>query len=208
MRSACRGRDRPSGFVPHRPGGATVTLNRFRRVNRLLVNGFLGKFVSGAGRGSAEETVSRHAYGFIWLGYFAIALMLSGQARAIQLITPEEANLPPPKGAIPIDRRGILRGPKVEVVSPNNSAQSSPLHLHLRFESFGGAKINPDSVRVIYLRTPNVDLTPRVKPFIQPDGIDIPDTELPPGEYTVRVEIKDSDGRPGTASFTLKVSPP
>jgi hypothetical protein len=63
-------------------------------------------------------------------------------------------------------------------------------------------------VRVIYLRTPNVDLTPRVKPFIQPDGIDIPDTELPPGEYTVRVEIKDSDGRPGTASFTLRVSPP
>jgi hypothetical protein len=152
--------------------------------------------------------VSRHAFGFILLGCLAIALIPFDRASAIQLITQEEASLPPPKGAVPVDRRGILRGPKVEVVSPNNAAQSSPLHLQLKFESFGGAKINPDSVRVIYLRTPNVDLTPRVKQFIQPDGIDIPDTELPPGEYMVRVEIKDSDGRLGTASFTLKVSPP
>ena len=83
----------------------------------------------------------------------------------------------------------------------------SPLRLQLKFESFGGAKINTDSVKVIYLRSPNVDLTPRVKPFIQADGIDMPETELPPGEYTVRVDVKDSDGRPGTASFTLKVSP-
>jgi hypothetical protein len=94
----------------------------------------------------------------------------------------------------------------VEVVSPNEAAHS-PLRLRLKFESFGGAKINIDSVKVIYLRTPNVDLTPRVKPFIQPDGIDMPDTELPPGEYMVRVDIKDSDGRPGTVIFTLKVSP-
>jgi hypothetical protein len=52
-----------------------------------------------------------------------------------------------------------------------------------------------------------VDLTPRVKPFIQADGIDVPQAELPPGEYMVRVDIKDSDGRPGSTSFTLTVSP-
>ena len=34
----------------------------------------------------------------------------------------------------------------------------------------------------------------------------MPDAELPPGEYMVRVDIKDSDGRPGTTSFTLKVA--
>jgi hypothetical protein len=142
----------------------------------------------------------------VWLGFFAASLLITGAAQATQLITEEEAKLPPPKGAIPADRRGILRGPKVEVVSPNEAAHS-PLRLRLKFESFGGAKINIDSVKVIYLRTPNVDLTPRVKPFIQPDGIDMPDTELPPGEYMVRVDIKDSDGRPGTVIFTLKVSP-
>jgi len=140
------------------------------------------------------------------LGSVAACLLISGTAHTTQLITEEEAKLPPPKGAIAADRRGILRGPKVEIVSPND-AVSSPLRLQLKFESFGGAKIDPESVKVIFLRTPNVDLTSRVKPFIQADGINMQDAELPPGEYLVRVDIKDSDGRPGTASFTLKVAP-
>jgi hypothetical protein len=141
-----------------------------------------------------------------WFGWVAASLLISGAAQATPLITAEEAKLPPPKGAIPADRRGILRGPKVEVVLPGGAVHS-PLRLQLKFESFGGATINPESVKVIYLRTPNVDLTPRLKPFIRADGIDMPEAELPPGEYTVRVDVKDSDGRPGTVSFTLTVSP-
>jgi hypothetical protein len=141
-----------------------------------------------------------------WIGSVAVGLLMMGTAQATQLITNDEAKLPPPKGAIAADRRGILRGPKVEIVSPSGTVHS-PLRLQLIFESFGGATINPDSVKVIFLRSPNVDLTPRVKPFIQAGGIDMPETELPPGEYTVRVDVKDSDGRPGTASFTLIVLP-
>src|ERR1700722_12599349 len=141
----------------------------------------------------------------IWFGVVAAGLLVSGATQATPLITKEEAEFPPPKGAIAAPPRGILRGPRVEIISPNE-ASHSPLRLQLRFESFGGAKINIDSVKVIYLRTPNVDLTPRVRPFIQADGIDMPDAELPPGEYLVRVDVKDSDGRPGSARFTLKVS--
>jgi hypothetical protein len=73
--------------------------------------------------------------------------------------------------------------------------------------SFGGAKIDPDSVKVTYLRTPNVDLTPRVRAFVQPTGIDIQDVELPVGDHMVRVDIKDTDGRIGTTSFILKIAP-
>jgi hypothetical protein len=36
----------------------------------------------------------------------------------------------------------------------------------------GGAKIDTDSVRMTYLRTSNVDLTPRIKPFVQTSGIE------------------------------------
>ncbi|QIP04818.1 hypothetical protein [Bradyrhizobium symbiodeficiens] len=142
----------------------------------------------------------------VLLGVVAAGLLLSAPARATQLITEEEAKLPPPKGAIAADRRGILRGPKVEFISPGDS-MSSPMPLVLKFESFGGAKIDPESVKMIFLRTPNVDLTSRVKPFVKPEGINMQDAELPPGEYTVRVDIKDSDGRAGTTIFTLKVGP-
>lgn len=136
----------------------------------------------------------------------AASLVISRGSCAAQLITDEEAKLPPPKGAVAADRRGILRGPKVDFVSPADTVHS-PLHLQLKFEAFGGAKIDPDSIKMTFLRTPNVDLTPRIKPFVQASGIDMPDTEVPPGEYMVRVDVKDSDGRPGTASFILKVSP-
>jgi hypothetical protein len=122
------------------------------------------------------------------------------------LITEEEAKLPPPRGAIAADRRGITRGPKIKVVDESEPVHS-PMHLQVMFESFGGAKIDLDSVKVTFLRNPNVDLTPRIKPFLQNAGIDIPDVQLPVGEHMVRIDIKDSDGRIGSTSFLLKIAP-
>lgn len=140
------------------------------------------------------------------LGCVAAVTIASLPARAAQLITADEAKLPPPKGAIATDRRGITRGPKVDVMTAADQVKS-PMHLQLKFEPYGGAKIDPDSVKVTYLRTPNVDLTARVKSFVQATGIDMPDVELPAGEHMVRVDIKDTDGRAGTTSFVLKVLP-
>ena len=137
-------------------------------------------------------------------GVAAAAISVPANAGPVVLITADEAKLPPPRGAIIADRRGITRGPKVEMVAEGDH---SPMHLQLKFESFGGARIDPDSVKVTYLRTPNVDLTVRVKPFVNIAGIDMPDVELPAGNHMVRVDIKDTDGRIGSASFVLKVAP-
>jgi len=152
----------------------------------------------------ALRRISIGRWAVVWT---ALALMPVRPSYAGQvLITNDEAKLPPPKGAIAADKRGILRGPKIHYVPVGDSVQS-PTRLQLKFESFGGSKIDPDSVKVTYLRTPNVDLTPRLKPYIEAAGIDIPDAELPQGEHMVRVDVKDSDGRTGTTSFVLKVSP-
>ena len=134
-----------------------------------------------------------------------IGLWAEAQAGEV-LITQDEAKLPPAKGAIATDRRGITRGPKIEFLSPGDAARS-PMHLQLKFESFGGAKIDPDSVKVTYLKSPTVDLTPRLKSFVQATGIDMPAVEVPAGDHLVRVDIKDSDGRVGSTSFVLKVAP-
>ena len=141
---------------------------------------------------------------------FAVAGIISAMATpafaGTVLITEEEAKLPPPKGAIAADRRGVTRGPKIKFVEEGEQSHS-PARLQLKFESFGGARIDTDSVKMTYMRTPNVDLTPRIKPFVQTGGIDIPDVELPAGEHMVRVDVKDSDGRIGTTSFVLKIVP-
>jgi len=122
------------------------------------------------------------------------------------LISADEAKLPPPKGAIAVASRGITRGPKIEILNGTDSKQS-PIRLQLKFESFGGAKIDTDTVKVIYMKSPSVDLTQRLKPFVQPTGIDMPDAELPAGDHMIRVDLKDSDGRTATQTFTLKIAP-
>jgi hypothetical protein len=138
--------------------------------------------------------------------WFAVSWLPVPALAAQVLITQDEAKLPPPRAAIAAEMRGITRGPKVSLVSDVEPVHS-PMHLQLRFESFGGAKIDPESVKVTYLRTPNVDLTARIKSFVQATGIDVPDAELPVGDHQVRVDIKDSAGRSGSSIFALQVAP-
>ncbi len=153
------------------------------------------------------KIVVRSWYVGLLIAFAAVVSSAAIPAHAAQvLITEEEAKLPPPKGAVVADRRGVTRAPKVEYIEGSKEIHS-PRRLQLKFESFGGAKIDPDSVKVTYLRTPNVDLTSRVKSFVQATGIDIPDVELPVGDHMVRVDIKDSDGRVGSTSFVLRVAP-
>lgn len=136
----------------------------------------------------------------------SIVVLASSPVKAgTVLISAEEAKLPPPKGAVAVASRGITRGPKVAFVG--SDAAQSPMRLQLKFETFGGSKIDTESLKVTYMKNPAVDLTPRLKPFVQPTGIDMPEAELPPGDHLIRVDVKDSDGRAASTSFTLKIAP-
>jgi len=123
----------------------------------------------------------------------------------VVLITPEEAQLPTPKGVFAA--RAITRGPRIDLSSADNGELHSPLRLQLKFRGFGGATIELNSLRVTYMKLPNVDLTSRVRPYAQPTGIEIPDAEAPPGEHLVRVEVQDSEGRRTVTTFLLSVVP-
>jgi len=133
-----------------------------------------------------------------------LAAFQSAQGASLVLITSEEAQLPPPKAAVAMSARGVTRGPKIELV-PQEGAVRSPVRLQLKFQTYGGSKVDLDAVQATYLRTPNVDLTPRIKPFVNATGIDVPAAELPPGDHMVRIDIKDSDGRTASTNFVLKV---
>src|ERR1700747_608580 len=127
------------------------------------------------------------------IGYLALMVFCAASTVTVSsaacashiLITEDEAKLPPPKGAMTADRRGITRGPKIEVVV-DGAQVHSPVHLQLKFESFGGAKIDPDSIKVTYMKTPNVDLTERIKSFVRANGLVRPEAEMAPGDHTTR----------------------
>lgn len=137
--------------------------------------------------------------------FLASLLTVPVSAHAAELITADEAALPAMKGAVANSNRGITRGPKITVTEENGA--KSPIRFQVKFQPLGGSTIDTDGVKVIYLKQPNVDLTPRLKSFVQPTGIDMPDAQLPPGDHLVRIDVKDSEGRVSTTSFVLKIAP-
>jgi hypothetical protein len=137
------------------------------------------------------------------------AVVLSGisavvPADAQMLISEQEAALPAAADT-KLTLRGVTRGPKVQVISPaQEAAVKSPFNLKLKFESFGGAKIDPASVKATYLKSPSVDLTQRMQKYIKDSGIEMEKAEVPPGEHVIAVQLKDTEGR--AASVNLKIN--
>jgi hypothetical protein len=141
-------------------------------------------------------------------GSCVLALVLSGHAASAGevLIKPEEAALPAPPNAtgVALVTRGITRKPNVILASPEASV-SSPFNLQFIFHAHGGSTIKPNSFHLIYLKSPNVDLTARVMPYVTADGVEMTGAEAPPGKHLIKVLISDSENREATAVFTLNV---
>ena len=140
---------------------------------------------------------------------FGIFLALIGAVPnlvfAAPFITSKEAALPAASGALAT--RGISRGPAVKLNSPEaDTPISSPFDFKVLFEARGEGKIDPNSVKVVYMKSPFVDLTPRLKSAITPSGINFSKTEVPPGTHTIRITVKDMDGRETNQVVTIVVN--
>ncbi len=125
-----------------------------------------------------------------------------GRGRANRRTTPL-ALLPPSTSP-----RGITRGPEIDVESPRSQGKPvrSPFPFRIDFVAHGGAHINPASVKVIYLRQGNIDLTGRLKSEISATGINVPNAETPPGEHEFRIEVQDDEGRSSAADVVIRVT--
>lgn len=134
------------------------------------------------------------------LGFMVVASF----ANSAPLISAKEAALPAASGALAT--RGISRGPSVKLASPEaDTPVSSPIDFKVNFEARGEGKIDPESVKVVYMKSPFVDLTPRLKGAISAQGINFAKADVPPGVHTIRVTVKDNDGRETNSIFTLNV---
>jgi hypothetical protein len=131
------------------------------------------------------------------------SLLLGAQAaQAAPLISGKEAALP----ASGSQTRGISRGPSIKVNSPTpDVATTSPFDFRIVFVPRGDTKIDVDSVKVVYMKSPFVNLTPRLRDAISEKGIDFSKAEVPPGNHTIRVSVSDSEGRETNSVFTVVV---
>jgi hypothetical protein len=138
-----------------------------------------------------------------FIGFFGICA--AAPVHAVKLISDEEARLP---AAAPMLTRGITRGPTVRQIQPDPAAGpvKSPIALKIAFEARGGARIDPASVRMTYLRTTPVDLSERVRNSISDRGLELADAEVPPGEHEILLTLQDTEGRKSSQTIRLKVA--
>jgi hypothetical protein len=130
-------------------------------------------------------------------------LLMAQVSNAAPLISNKEAALPPAGS----QTRGISRGPTIKVNSPiPDVATPSPFDFRIVFVPRGDTKIDVDSVKVVYMKSPFVNLTPRLREAISDKGIDLSKAEVPPGNHTIRVSVSDNEGRETNSVFTVVVS--
>ena len=137
----------------------------------------------------------------------ASASLAQGQPATVALVSAEEAARP---DAPPRLVRGLFPGPTIRLAVPSESALGqplrSPLHLRIEFVPHNGSRVDPSSVRMTYLKSPMVDLTPRIAPAVAEQGIDLAQIALPPGHHSFQISATDSNGNRGVAVYTLSVA--
>jgi hypothetical protein len=93
------------------------------------------------------------------------------------------------------------------LISPEaDTPVQSPFDFRVSLDARGGQKIDPDSVKVVYMKSPFVDLTPRLKSSITASGIQFSKAEVPPGTHTIRITAKDTEGRETNSVVTIVVT--
>ncbi len=133
----------------------------------------------------------------------AVLSLFSGLSSAAPLITKDEAKLP---AAIKFaSRGGLTRGPGIELLSPIDIKVKGAFDMKLQFKARGGSTIDPASVKMTYLKSPLVDVTDRVRPYISANGIDMAKVEIPPGEHQFKIQVTDNEGRVGSTVVNLVV---
>ena len=147
----------------------------------------------------------RYVFNYVFSIFFTLIIAVPNLVFAAPLITAKESALPAASGTFAT--RGISRGPAVKLNSPvADTLINSPFDFKVLFEARGEGKIDPNSVKVVYMKSPFVDLTPRLKSTITPTGINFLKAEVPPGTHTIRVTVKDMDGRETNQVITLVVN--
>ena len=134
-----------------------------------------------------------------------LALVCASSANAEVLITEAEAKLPNSPDAA-MTMRGLTRGPAIEQVEPSADSKS-PLKLKIKFVTRNNVDIDVSSVKLTYLKVPVVDLTARIKQYVKSSGIEMDAAEVPLGQHTMRLDVKDKQGRASSAFLKVRVAP-
>lgn len=122
----------------------------------------------------------------------------------LQLLTAEEASRPDIRNygfSTPRPDNGpVIKVPEVE------ASEARPFPLDIGITPRDGVAFDPASLRLECLKSPAVDLSLRVRPYLTSEGLKMDRVSLPAGLHRFRVSINDVRGRMSEKDFTIVVS--
>jgi hypothetical protein len=126
-------------------------------------------------------------------------------AATLQLLTMEEAALPEARN---FGFAAALRndGPSITARDLEVTAGDRTFPLQVAFAPRDGAQVDVNTLKLECLKSTNIDLTPRIKPYADKNGVKVDSISLPPGSYRFRVAISDFRGRFSEKEFTVRVT--
>ncbi len=128
---------------------------------------------------------------------------------AFALITPEEAALPdkPPSALKGIDNFQTKgNGPTIRVLAPKASdTLRTPLSLDVAFEALPDRTIDYSTLDVEYVKLISINLTRRLRPYLQGNRLIVNDLDVPAGRHRFLVSIAYTSGEKTTVDVVLSV---
>ena len=92
----------------------------------------------------------------------------------------------------------LLDSPEIQVNSPSLTQEklSSPFSIQVRFKAEEGAKIDIESIRILY-GWMKIDITDRIKDYatISSEGIFADSAAFPAGKHKITIEVADTQSR-------------
>ncbi len=137
----------------------------------------------------------------------ALAGISQSSAASIEswLITPDEAAAAPAQDD-GIRSRGLTdAGPGIEVVRPKEGEiVPSPAEILIRFLP-KSVTIDLSSLKVTLLKFIPIDLTDRLKSYVNQDGIMVKEAKVPTGAYRVRITLSDVQGKTSMREISFEI---
>jgi hypothetical protein len=129
---------------------------------------------------------------------FALFATYSFAGDFLTLITPEEAAQP---DAPMIRTRGIKMaktegdGPQIKIHSPNlEEPLQIPFLLDIAFEASTDKIIDFDTLSIKYLKLISIDLTGKIKPYLDNNRLMVKDVKVPQGKHRLQLFIAYTSG--------------
>jgi hypothetical protein len=150
--------------------------------------------------------IRKRLISFFWISFLLFSIY-PFTGHCFTLITPEEAaqpDAPVPRGIKLTRIEG--NGPQIKIYSPDlEEPLRIPFVMDIAFEAPSDKTIDFDSLSIKYLKLIAIDLTGKIKPYLNENRLMVKDVKVPQGKHRLQLSIAYTSGEKTMMGIVLNV---